>query len=72
MKTLSLCGTLKVMRFLMVGILMLSGCDSGEKVIDKAIGNQDVKRFQKMKKDIGKIADQQTKKYNEVLDDKKN
>lgn len=49
MKTPSLCGTLKVMLFLMVGILMFSGCDSGEKVIDKATGNQDVKQFQKMK-----------------------
>ena len=61
-----------VMLFLMVGILMFSGCDSGEKVIVKATGNQDVKQFQKMKKDIGAIADQQNKKYNEVLDDKKN
>ena len=59
-----------VMLFLMVGILMFSGCDSGEKVIDKATGKQDVEQFQKMKKDIGKISDQQTKKYNDSLDKK--
>ena len=60
-----------VMLFFLTGILMFSGCDSGEKVIDKATGNQDVKQYQKMKKDIGKIADQQAEKYNDILDDKK-
>ena len=60
-----------VMLFL-IGTLMFSSCDSGEKVIDKATGNQDVKQFQKMKKNIGEIADQQAKKYNEGLDEKKN
>jgi len=71
MKILNLCGAFMVMLFL-IGTLMFSGCDSGEKVIDKATGNQDVKQFQTMKKDIGKIADQQAKKHNEILDaDKK-
>ena len=70
MKILNLHGDLNLLLFLMLGILMFSGCDSGQKVIDKATGNQDVKQFQKMKKDIGKIADQQTKKYNEVSDEK--
>ncbi len=60
-----------VMLFFLTGILMFSGCDSGEKVIDKATGNQDVKQYQKMKKDIGKIADQQAEKYDDILDDKK-
>ena len=70
MKILNLCGAFMMMLFL-ISTLMFSGCDSGEKVIDKTTGNQDVKQFQKMKKDIGKIADQQAEKYNEVLDDKK-
>jgi hypothetical protein len=71
MKILNLYGAFMVMLFL-IGTLMFSGCDSGEKVIDKATGNQDVKQFQTMKKDIGKIADQQAKKHNEILDaDKK-
>ena len=72
MRILNLCGVLRVLLFLMVGILMFSACDSGEKVIDKATGNQDVKQFQQMKKDIGKIADQQAERYNQIPDDKKN
>jgi hypothetical protein len=60
------------MLFLMVGVLTFTGCDSGEKVVDKATGKQDVKQFQKMKKDIGKIADQQAERYNQIPDDKKN
>jgi len=71
MKILNLCGVLRVMLFLL-GTLIFSACDSGEKVIDKATGNQDVKQFQKMKKDIGKIADQQAERYNQIPDDKKN
>jgi hypothetical protein len=58
--------------FLLVGTLMFGSCDSGEKVIDKATGNRDVKQYQKMKKDIGNIADKQAEKYNDILDDKKN
>jgi hypothetical protein len=55
---------------MMVGIFMLGGCDSGEKIVDKVTGNQDVKQYHKLKKDIGKIADQQAKRYNEILDEK--
>ena len=72
MKILNLCGALSLMMFFIVGIITFSGCDSGEKVIDKATGNQDVKQFQQMKKDIGKIADKQAERYNQIPDDKKN
>jgi hypothetical protein len=65
------CTSFMVMLFFLTGILMFSGCDSGEKVIDKATGKQDVKQYQKMKKDIGKISDQQAEKYKDILDDKK-
>ena len=71
MRILNLCGACMVMLFLL-GILMFNGCDSGEKVIDKATGNQDVKQFQQMKKDIGKIADKQAERYNQIPEDKKN
>ena len=54
---------------MMVGIFMFGGCDSGEKVVDKVTGNQDVKQYHKLKKDIGKIADRQAKRYNEIPDD---
>jgi len=54
---------------MMVGIFMLVGCDSGEKVVDKVTGRQDVKQYHEMKKDIVKIAEQQAKRYNEIPDD---
>ena len=56
---------------MMVGIFMVAGCDSGKKTVDKVTGNEAVKQYHEMKKDIDKIADQQTKKYNEILDDDK-
>ena len=54
---------------MIVGIFMFGGCDSGEKVVDEVTGNQAVKQYHKLKKDIGKRADQQAKRYNEILDD---
>ncbi|MCD6295023.1 MAG: hypothetical protein J7M20_08945 [Deltaproteobacteria bacterium] len=63
-------GFLVALLLMMFGVFILGGCDSGEKIIDKATGNQDVKQFQQMKKDIGKIADQQDKRYNDSLDEK--
>ena len=69
MKDLNPRSFLMALLLMMVGIFMLVGCDSGEKVVDKVTGNQDVKQYHKLKKDIGKIADQQAKRYNEILDD---
>ncbi len=51
------------------GIFIHGGCDSGEKIVDKVTGNQEVKQYRELKKDIGKIADQQTKRYNEIPED---
>ena len=68
MKRITLNDLFMGMLLMMAGIFILAGCDSGEKVVDKVTGNQDVKQYQKMKKDIGKIADQQAKKYNEIPD----
>ncbi|MCJ7683801.1 MAG: hypothetical protein MUO68_05860 [Desulfobacteraceae bacterium] len=68
MKDLNPRSFLMALLLMMVGIFMLVGCDSGEKVVDKVTGNQDVKQYHKLKKDIGKIADQQAKRYNEILD----
>jgi len=69
MKHLNLRSFFMALLLMIVGIFMLGGCDSGEKVVDKATGNQAVKQYHKLKKDIGKIADQQAKRYNEILDD---
>jgi hypothetical protein len=70
MKHLNLRSFFMTLLLMMVGIFMLGGCDSGEKIVDKVTGNQDVKQYHKLKKDIGKIADQQAKRYNEILDEK--
>jgi hypothetical protein len=51
--------------------IILSSCDSGEKVIDKATGNQDIKQYKEIKKDIGKIADQQSERYKQIPDESK-
>ena len=69
MKHLTLRSFFMTLLLMMVGIFMLVGCDSGEKIVDKVTGNQDVKQYRELKKDIGKIADQQAKRYNEILDD---
>ena len=69
MKQMNLHSFFMALLLMMVGIFMFGGCDSGEKVVDKVTGNQDVKQYHKLKKDIGKIADQQAKRYNEILDD---
>ena len=69
MKHLNLRSFSMVLLLMMVGIFMLEGCDSGEKVVDKVTGNQDVKQYHKLKKDIEKIADQQAKRYNEIPGD---
>ncbi len=69
MKYLNLRSLFMALLLMMVGIFIFGGCDSGEKVVDKVTGNQDVKQYHKLKKDIGKIADQQAKRYNKILDD---
>ena len=69
MKHLNLSSFFIALLFMIVGIFMLGGCDSGEKVVDEVTGNQAVKQYHKLKKDIDKIADQQAKRYNEILDD---
>ncbi len=69
MKHLNLRGFFMALLIMIGGIFILDGCDSSEKIVDKVTGNQDVKQYHKLKKDIGKIADQQAKRYNEILDD---
>jgi len=56
---------------LLGSLIIFSSCDSGEKVIDKATGNQDIKQYKKMKQDIGKIADQQAERYKQIPDESK-
>ena len=62
----------RLFKIILLGSLIIfSSCDSGEKVIDKATGNQDIQQYKKMKKDIGKIADQQAERYKQIPDEDK-
>jgi hypothetical protein len=54
---------------LLASLIIFSSCDSGEKVIDKATGNQDIKQYKEMKKNIGKIADQKAERYKQIPDE---
>ena len=57
------------MLILLFGLSMISSCDSGKKAVDEVTGNRAVKQFQKMEKDIQKIADQQAERYKSIPDD---
>jgi len=55
---------------LITGGLVLAGCGSGEKAVDKVTGNEAVKEYHKLKKDVKKIADQQAQRYEDLLEGK--
>ena len=69
------------MRYSKVGIFFLAllislacsgiigGCDSGKKTVDEVTGNRAVKQYHKSKKDLGKIADQQEERYQNIPED---
>ncbi len=69
MKRFAFCNL--IIAFLLGVILIFGGCDSGEKAVEKATGKEDVREYQKLKKEIGKIADEQTKKYDKAMDELK-
>ena len=50
----------------LAGLGLIGGCDSGKKAVDEFTGNRAVKQYHKSKKDIGKIAEQQTDRYNSI------
>jgi hypothetical protein len=56
---------------MMVGPVIFSGCDSGEKARDELTGNRAVKQYHQSTKDIGKIVDRQTEKHKGIPDDEK-
>lgn len=60
-----------MMCLMIVGIFALCGCDSGEKAVDKVTGNEAVKQYHNLKKELGKIEEEQAKKYDKVMDDLK-
>ena len=62
-------------RFFIVLLISLAGfgiiyaCDSGKNAVDEVTGNSAVKQYHKSKKDIGKIVNQQTERYNNIPGD---
>ena len=60
-----------VTQLMMAGLVISSGCDSGEKARDELTGNRAVKQYHKSTKDIGKITDRQTEKFKSIPDDEK-
>jgi hypothetical protein len=51
------------------GMVMIGGCDSGEKVVDEVTGHRAVKQYHKSKKDVEKIEQQQAERYRAIPDE---
>ena len=58
-----------VLLITVVGMGMIGGCDSGEKVVDEVTGHRAVKQYHKSKKDLEKIEEQQVERYKAIPDD---
>jgi hypothetical protein len=58
-----------VLLITVAGMGMIGGCDSGEKVVDEVTGHRAVKQYQKSKKDLEKIEEQQAERYKAIPDD---
>ena len=56
---------------LMAGLVVLWGCDSGEKALDEVTGNRAVRQYHKSKKDLEKVTDQQSERLKSIPDDEK-
>ena len=52
-------------------VVMTGACDSGEKVVDEVTGNRAVKQYHNAKKDVDRITDQQTHRYEQIVEDEK-
>jgi hypothetical protein len=55
----------------MAGLVMLCGCDSGEKALDEITGDRAVRQYHKSKKDIEGVTDRQNEKLKSIPDDEK-
>jgi hypothetical protein len=61
----------RVVWLLLGALVMLCGCDSGEKALDEATGNRAVKQYHKSKEDIERVTRQQSEKLKSIPDDEK-
>ena len=58
--------------FVVVTALVIpAGCDSGEKARDELTGSRAVKQYHQSTKDIGKITDRQSEKFESIPEDEK-
>jgi len=60
-----------VVSVLTAGLVMLWGCDSGEKALDEATGNRAVKQYHKSQKDLEKVTDRQSERLKSIPDEEK-
>lgn len=51
----------------LVGVGLIPGCESGEKVVDEVTGNRAVKQYRKVEKDMEKLESQQAERYESIL-----
>ena len=58
---------LGVVLIALVGVGLIPGCESGEKVVDEVTGNRAVKQYHKLEKDIKKLESQQSERYESIL-----
>jgi len=59
------------MLMIISALVVFSGCDSGEKARDELTGSRAVKQYHQSTKDIGKITDRQTEKFESIPEDEK-
>ncbi|MBN1831582.1 MAG: hypothetical protein JW896_05665 [Deltaproteobacteria bacterium] len=50
-----------------LGVGLIQGCESGEKVVDEVTGNRAVKQYQKVEKGMEKLERQQAERYESIL-----
>ena len=59
------------MLMIISALVVFSGCDSGEKARDELTGSRAVKQYHQSTKDIDKITDRQTEKFESIPEDDK-
>jgi hypothetical protein len=69
MKLWNWCVLLGVMLIAFIEGGLISGCESGEKVVHEVTGNRAVKQYREMEKDLEKLETQQTERYESILGD---
>ena len=54
-----------------LGLVMISGCDSGEKARDEITGSRAVKQYHQATKEVEQIADKQAQKHKGLAEEEK-